>query len=244
MPNSIEVINLSKSYKNKQAVNNINFKVEEDQIIGLLGPNGCGKTTTIAMILGLLKPSSGKVLVNEKNIEDHRISLLHKMNFISPYVELPKKLTVKQNLIVYGKLYSVKKIEERIEYLSDKLRLNNFINSITGELSSGQKNRVSLAKSLINDPKVLLLDEPSASLDPETGDFVRTFLEEYKKEQKISILLASHNMNEVERLCSSILMMKSGTIIDQGSPEELIKKHGRKNLEEVFLKLVRDKNEY
>ena len=244
MPNSIEVINLSKSYKNKQAVNNINFKVEEDQIIGLLGPNGCGKTTTIAMILGLLKPSSGKVLVNEKNIEDHRISLLHKMNFISPYVELPKKLTVKQNLIVYGKLYSVKKIEERIEYLSDKLRLNNFINSITGELSSGQKNRVSLAKSLINDPKVLLLDEPSASLDPETGDFVRTFLEEYKKEQKISILLASHNMNEVERLCSSILMMKNGTIIDQGSPEELIKKHGRKNLEEVFLKLVRDKNEY
>jgi ABC-2 type transport system ATP-binding protein len=244
MPNSIEVINLSKSYKNKQAVNNINFKVEKDQIIGLLGPNGCGKTTTIAMILGLLKPSSGKVLVNEKNIEDHRISLLHKMNFISPYVELPKKLTVKQNLIVYGKLYSVKKIEERIEYLSDKLRLNNFINSITGELSSGQKNRVSLAKSLINDPKVLLLDEPSASLDPETGDFVRTFLEEYKKEQKISILLASHNMNEVERLCSSILMMKNGTIIDQGSPEELIKKHGRKNLEEVFLKLVRDKNEY
>jgi ABC-2 type transport system ATP-binding protein len=244
MPNSIEVINLSKSYKNKKAVNNINFEVEDNQIIGLLGPNGCGKTTTIAMILGLLKPSSGKVLINKKNIENHRISLLHKMNFISPYIELPKKLTVKQNLIVYGKLYSVEKIQERIEYLSHKLRLNDFINSITGELSSGQKNRVSLAKSLINDPKVLLLDEPSASLDPETGDFVRTFLEEYKKEKKISILLASHNMSEVKRLCSSILMMKNGTIIDQGSPEELIKKHGRKNLEEVFLKLVRNKYEY
>ena len=244
MPNSIEVINLSKSYKNKKAVNNINFEVKDNQIIGLLGPNGCGKTTTIAMILGLLKPSSGKVLINKKNIENHRISLLHKMNFISPYIELPKKLTVKQNLIVYGKLYSVEKIQERIEYLSHKLRLNDFINSITGELSSGQKNRVSLAKSLINDPKVLLLDEPSASLDPETGDFVRTFLEEYKKEKKISILLASHNMSEVKRLCSSILMMKNGTIIDQGSPEELIKKHGRKNLEEVFLKLVRNKYEY
>jgi ABC-2 type transport system ATP-binding protein len=243
MYNSIEVINLSKSYKNKKAVDNINFKVEEDQIIGLLGPNGCGKTTTIAMILGLLKPSAGKVLINNKNIEDHRISLLHKMNFISPYIELPKKLTVKQNLIVYGKLYSVKNLSDRIEYLTDKLRLDKFLNNITGELSSGQKNRVSLAKSLINDPTVLLLDEPTASLDPETGDFVRTFLKEYKKERKISILLASHNMDEVQRLCSSILMLKNGAIIDRGSPEELINKHGRKNLEEVFLKLVRDKNE-
>jgi len=244
MPNSIEVINLSKSYKNKLAVDNINFKVEEDEIIGLLGPNGCGKTTTIAMILGLLKPTIGKILINSKNIEDHRINLLHKMNFISPYIELPKKLTVKQNLIVYGKLYSVKNLSERIEYLSDKLRLNKFLDNITGELSSGQKNRVSLAKSLINDPTILLLDEPTASLDPETGDFVRTFLEAYKDEKKISILLASHNMNEVKRLCSSILMMKNGTIIDQGKPEELIKKHGRKNLEEVFLKLARDKNEF
>jgi ABC-2 type transport system ATP-binding protein len=195
------------------------------------------------MILGLLKPSAGKVLINNKNIEDHRISLLHKMNFISPYIELPKKLTVKQNLIVYGKLYSVKNLSDRIEYLTDKLRLDKFLNNITGELSSGQKNRVSLAKSLINDPTVLLLDEPTASLDPETGDFVRTFLKEYKKERKISILLASHNMDEVQRLCSSILMLKNGAIIDRGSPEELINKHGRKNLEEVFLKLVRDKNE-
>ena len=243
MENSIEVINLSKSYGNKEAVKNINFRVNENEIIGLLGPNGCGKTTTIAMILGLLKPSNGKVLVNEKNIENNRISLLHKMNFISPYIELPKKLTVIQNLIVYGKLYSVKNLNNKIEYLANKLRLEDFLKKITGELSSGQKNRVSLAKALINDPSVLLLDEPTASLDPETGDFVRTFLENYKKENKISVLLASHNMSEVKRLCDSILMMKDGIIIDKGKPDELINKHGRQNLEEVFLKLARNKNE-
>ncbi len=244
MTNSIEVINLSKSYKSKKAVKNISFKINENEIVGLLGPNGCGKTTTIAMILGLLKPSSGKVLINGMNIEDHRISLLHKMNFISPYIELPKKLTVKQNLIVYGKLYSVKNLNERIDYLANKLRLKEFLNNITGELSSGQKNRVSLAKALVNDPTVLLLDEPTASLDPETGDFVRTFLENYKKEKKISVLLASHNMNEVKRLCNSILMMRDGIIIDSGTPDQLLKKHGRENLEEVFLQLVRNKDEF
>ena len=161
------------------------------------------------------------------------------MNFISPYVELPKKLKVKQNLIVYGKLYNVKNLNERIDYLANKLRLNELLNKVTGELSSGQKNRVSLAKALINDPSVLLLDEPTASLDPETGDFVRTFLENYKKEKKISVLLASHNMDEVKRLCSSVLMMKDGIIVDKGIPNELIKKYGRKNLEEVFLEIVR-----
>ena len=244
MTNSIEVINLSKSYKLKKAVKNISFKIDENQIVGLLGPNGCGKTTTIAMILGLLKPSSGQVLINGMNIENHRISLLHKMNFISPYIELPKKLTVKQNLIVYGKLYSVKNLNNRIEFLTSKLRLHELLNRITGELSSGQKNRVSLAKALINDPTILLLDEPTASLDPETGDFIRTFLENYKQEKKISILLASHNMSEVKRLCDSVLMMKEGIIIDNGTPNQLIKKHGRGNLEEVFLKLVRNKNEF
>ena len=243
MENSVEVTNLSKSYGLKEAVKNINFEIKENQIIGLLGPNGCGKTTTIAMILGLLKPSNGEVLINGLKIENNRIALLHKMNFISPYIELPKKLSVKQNLIVYGKLYSVKDLNNRIEDLANKLRLEGFLNKITGELSSGQKNRVSLAKALINDPTVLLLDEPTASLDPETGDFIRTFLENYKKEKKISVLLASHNMNEVKRLCDSILMMKDGVIIDEGKPEELIKKHGRQNLEEVFLKLVRNKNE-
>jgi len=244
MSNSIEVINLSKSYKLKKAVKNINFKINEDEIVGLLGPNGCGKTTTIAMILGLLKPSGGQVLINGMDIENHRISLLHKMNFISPYIELPKKLTVKQNLIVYGKLYSVQNLNEKIDSLSNKLRLDEILNSITGELSSGQKNRVSLAKALINDPTVLLLDEPTASLDPETGDFIRTFLENYKKEKKISVLLASHNMSEVKRLCNSVLMMKNGTIIDNGTPEQLIKKHGRQNLEEVFLQLARNSNEF
>ncbi|MDC1497168.1 ABC transporter ATP-binding protein [Pelagibacteraceae bacterium] len=244
MQNSIEVINLSKSYKSKQAVNNINFKINENEIVGLLGPNGCGKTTTIGMILGLLKPTSGQVLINGVDIEKNKISLLHKMNFISPYIELPKKLTVKQNLTVYGKLYNINNLNDRINYLSNKLRLNNLLDKITGELSSGQKNRTSLAKALINEPTVLLLDEPTASLDPETGDFVRTFLENYKKEKKISVLLASHNMDEVKRLCGSVLMMKDGDIIDSGTPDDLIKKHGRKNLEEVFLELVRTKNEF
>ena len=244
MQNSIEVINLSKSYKSKQAVNNINFKINENEIVGLLGPNGCGKTTTIGMILGLLKPTSGQVLINGIDIEKNKISLLHKMNFISPYIELPKKLTVKQNLTVYGKLYNINNLNERIDYLSNKLRLNNLLDKVTGELSSGQKNRASLAKALINEPTVLLLDEPTASLDPETGDFIRTFLENYKKEKKIAVLLASHNMDEVKRLCGSVLMMNDGNIIDRGTPDDLIKKHGRKNLEEVFLELVRTKNEF
>ena len=243
MQNSVEVINLSKVYGNKDAVKNINFIIKENEIIGLLGPNGCGKTTTIGMLLGLLKPSSGQIFINGMKIEKNRINILQKINFISPYIELPKKLTVKQNLIVYGKLYSVLNLEKRIEYLANKLRLENLLHKITGELSSGQKNRVSLAKALINDPGVLFLDEPTASLDPEIGDFVRTFLENYKKENKISILLASHNMEEVTRLCASILMMKDGVIIDEGKPKELIAKHGRKNLEEVFLKLTRGKNE-
>ena len=239
----IEVINLSKSYQSNEAVKNISFEVGDNEIIGLLGPNGCGKTTTIAMILGLLKPTKGKILIDKKDIENYRIELLRKMNFISPYIELPKKLTVKQNLIVYGKLYNIQNIEKRIDYLSSSLKLNKFINSLTGELSSGQKNRVSLAKSLINNPSVLLLDEPTASLDPETGNFIRSFLEDYIKQKKISILLASHNMEEVKRLCTSVMMMKNGKIIDRGAPENLIEKHGRKNLEEVFLKLAKVENE-
>ncbi len=240
----VEVKNLKKNYSSKEAVKNISFNIKENEILGLLGPNGSGKTTTIGMLLGLLKPTNGEIIIDGKKIENNRIEILKKINFISPYVELPKKLTVKQNLIVYGKLYSVSDIKSRIEYLSEKLRLNDLLNKITGELSSGQKNRVSLAKALINKPKVLLLDEPTASLDPEIGDFVRTFLEDYKKEKKISILLASHNMSEVTRLCKSTLMMKDGIIIDSGSPNELISKHGRQNLEEVFLKLTREKNEF
>ncbi len=241
MKKPLEVIGLSKTYNIKEAVKDVSFKVDQNEIIGILGPNGCGKTTTIGMILGLLKPSKGKVLINGTEIESQRVDLLNKLNFISPYVELPKKLTVRQNLEVYGRLYDINKLKEKINYLSEKLRLYEFIDKLTGELSSGQKNRVSLAKSIINDPKVLLLDEPTASLDPETGDFIRSFLEEYQKENKTSILLASHNMAEVERLCSSVLMMNKGLIIDEGKPKDLIKKHGRRNMEEVFLKLTRDK---
>ena len=244
MKNLVEVKNLKKDYGLKNAVKDISFEIKENEILGLLGPNGCGKTTTIGMMLGLLKPTSGEILIDGKKIEESRIEILKKINFISPYIELPKKLTVRQNLIVYGKLYNVENLNQRVEYLIEKLRLSDLLNRITGELSSGQKNRIGLAKALINDPIVLLLDEPTASLDPEIGDYVRTFLEDYKKEKKISILLASHNMNEVTRLCRSILMMKEGVIIDKGNPEELIKKHGRQNLEEVFLKLSRSNNEY
>ena len=244
MKKPLEVIELSKTYNIKEAVKDVSFDVNQNEIIGILGPNGCGKTTTIGMILGLLKPSSGKVLINGVEIEKQRVDLLNQLNFISPYIELPKKLTVRQNLEVYGRLYDVNKLRAKIDYLSEKLRLCEFLDKSTGELSSGQKNRVSLAKSIINDPKVLLLDEPTASLDPETGDFVRSFLEEYQEENKTSILLASHNMAEVERLCSSVLMMNKGSIIDEGKPEELIKKHGRRNMEEVFLKLTREKYEF
>ena len=239
----VNVNNLSKNFSSFEAVKEINFSINESEILGLLGPNGCGKTTTIGMMLGLLKPTSGEVIINGLNVEKNRINLLKKMNFISPYIELPKKLTVKENLMVYGKLYSVNGINNRIDYLTETLRLSEFINKKTGELSSGQKNRVSLAKAVVNDPDILLLDEPTASLDPETGDFVRTFIEKISSEKKMSILLASHNMDEVKRLCKSILMMKDGKIIDRGTPSEIINKHGKKNLEEVFLKLNRTKNE-
>ena len=240
---AIEIINLRKNYKNAMAVKNINFKINKGKTIGLLGPNGCGKTTTIGMILGLIKPTSGSVLINGKNIERYRTSLLEKMNFISPYIELPKKLTIEENLTVYGKLYGVKNLKDKILELMEKLNLIEFKKRKTGELSSGQKNRVSLAKALINNPEILLLDEPTASLDPDVGDYVRGVIENFAFENNSTILLASHNMNEVERLCDEVMMMKNGEIIDQGKSDELISRHGRKNLEEVFLKIARDKNE-
>ena len=239
---SIKIKNLYKNYKRFEAVKNLNFEIKKGSITGLLGPNGCGKTTTIGMILGLIRPTRGEVLINNKDIEieKNRISVLEKMNFISPYVELPKKLSVKENLIVYGKMYEVKNLQNRINTLSNDLNLEDFLNKKTGELSSGQKNRVSLAKSLINNPEILLLDEPTASLDPDTGDYVRSYIENYAKKNNTTILLASHNMSEVERLCENIMMMKQGKIIDEGTCEELIFKHGRVNLEETFLKLVRE----
>ena len=240
----IEVKNLIKKFSSSLAVNNISFIVEKNKTVGLLGPNGCGKTTSIGMMLGLIKPTSGDVLINEKNINNvNNHELLSKINFASPYIELPKKLTVKQNLEIYARLYGVKKIEERIVEISEDLNLNLFLNKKTGELSSGQKNRVSLAKSLINKPKLLFLDEPTASLDPYIGDFIRNYIENYKIKNEITILLASHNMNEVERLCDSVIMMKSGSIVGKGTCQELIKKHGRNNLEDTFLKIARSKHE-
>jgi len=239
---SIEIKNLSKHYNNIEAVKNINFKINKGSIVGLLGPNGCGKTTTIGMMLGLIKPSSGAVFINDQNIESekNRTKILEKMNFISPYVELPKKLTVEENLKVYGKMYGVNNLQDRISDLMKQLNLSEFKKRKTGELSSGQKNRVSLAKALINDPEILLLDEPTASLDPDVGDYIRTYLEGFASKKGATILLASHNMNEVERLCNEVMMMKNGNIIDKGTCSSLINKHGRKNLEETFLKIVRE----
>ena len=238
--NTIEINNLSKQFKNTLAVKNISFKIDKGTIIGLLGPNGCGKSTTIGMMLGLIKPTSGTVVINGQNIENNRTNLLEKMNFISPYIELPKKLTVEENLKVYGRLYGVKNLESKISELMEKLNLTQFKKRKTGELSSGQKNRVSLAKALVNDPEILLLDEPTASLDPDVSDYIRTFIEDFASKKGTTILLASHNMNEVERLCHEVMMMKNGEIIDKGKSSDLINKHGRKNLEEVFLKIARE----
>ena len=240
----LEVKNLVKKFKSTIAVNNINLKIEKNNTLGLLGPNGCGKTTSIGMMLGLITPTSGEIFIDGVKLNsENRINLLSLMNFASPYVELPKKLTVKQNLEVYARLYGVNNKNERIEELVEDLNLSKFLNKNTGELSSGQKNRVSLAKSLINKPKLLFLDEPTASLDPDVGDFVREYLEKYKNKNELTMLLASHNMKEVERLCSKIIMMKQGKIVDEGTCEELINKHGRKNLEDTFLKIARSNSE-
>ena len=240
----LEVKNLVKKFKSNIAVNNISLQIEKNNTLGLLGPNGCGKTTSIGMMLGLITPTSGEIFIDGIKLNSqNRINLLSLMNFASPYVELPKKLTVRQNLEVYARLYGVINKVERIEELVEDLNLSKFLDKNTGELSSGQKNRVSLAKSLINKPKLLFLDEPTASLDPDVGDFVREYLEKYKNKNELTMLLASHNMKEVERLCSKIIMMKQGKIVDEGTCEELINKHGRKNLEDTFLKIARGNNE-
>ena len=233
---------LTKKFKSIVAVNELSLEIQKNKTIGILGPNGCGKTTTIGMILGLINPTSGSVEIDDQDINKiNRSEILKKINFASPYIELPKKLTVMENLVVYSKLYDIPKKEQRIEELVTDLNLTKILFKKNGELSSGQKNRVALAKSLINKPKLLLLDEPTASLDPDVGDYVRTYIETYKKNNEITLILASHNMIEVERLCEEVIMMREGNIVDRGSCQDLIKKHGRKNLEETFLKIVRDK---
>ena len=241
----LKVQNLVKKFNSIIAVNDISFEIEKNTTLGLLGPNGCGKTTSIGMMLGLITPTSGEIYINDTFLEPkNRIELLSFMNFASPYIELPKKLTVKQNLEVYARLYGVVEIDKRVDEMVEDLNIKSFLYKKTGELSSGQKNRVSLAKSLINKPKLLFLDEPTASLDPDVGDFVREYIEKYKKDNELTILLASHNMKEVERLCNKIIMMKQGEIVDSGTCDQLIKKHGRQNLEDTFLKIARSNYEH
>jgi ABC-2 type transport system ATP-binding protein len=238
---AIEVRNVTKRFKETLAVDRIDFRVERGVTAALLGGNGAGKTTTLSMLLGLLLPSEGTIRVFGEDMLKHRHRVLPRMNFSSPYVDLPHRLTVRQNLVIYGRLYSLVRLKERIAELARDLQLDAFLDRQTGSLSAGQKTRVALAKALLNQPELLLLDEPTASLDPDTGDWVRSYLEAYRDRTGAAILLASHNMSEVERLCSQVLMLRQGRIVDRGSPAELIERHGRRNLEEVFLDIARER---
>jgi ABC-2 type transport system ATP-binding protein len=234
---------LVKIYKGGTAVDGVSFSLPQGSITGLLGGNGAGKTTTIAMIMGLVMPTSGQVSVLGVDMARARHRVLHRMNFESPYVDMPMRLTVRQNLRVFGNLYGVTNVEERTCDLAEQLDLNEFLDRPTGKLSAGQKTRVSLAKSLLNRPEVLLLDEPTASLDPDTADWVRTHLENYRRARGATILLASHNMSEVERLCERVIMMKRGKIEDDDTPQRLLERYGRETLEDVFLDIARGRGE-
>jgi ABC-2 type transport system ATP-binding protein len=235
----IRVDNLIKRYGKTVAVAGLDFAVEAGITAALLGGNGAGKTTTLSMLLGLLLPSSGTIHIFGEDVRRHRYRVLPRMNFSSPYVDLPHRLTVQQNLQIYARLYGVPRRKDVIARLAVDLQIETLLDRPAGKLSSGQKTRVALAKALLNDPELLLLDEPTASLDPDTGDWVRGYLENYQARTGATILLASHNMAEVERLCSQVLMMKSGSIVDRGSPDELVDRYGRTNLEEVFLQIAR-----
>jgi ABC-2 type transport system ATP-binding protein len=236
---AIRTENLTKTFEEVTAVNSISMEIKAGTITALLGGNGAGKTTTIAMLLGLLLPTSGKIEVLGEDMVKSRHRVLGRMNFGSPYVDLPKRLTVRENLRVFAGLYGLRQARTRIDELSTALALEEFIDRPTGQLSSGQRTRVALAKALINAPTLLLLDEPTASLDPDTGDWIRSYLEEYASETGATIVLASHNMNEVNRLCSDVLMMKQGQIVDRGTPAGLVEKYGRETLEQVFLHIAR-----
>jgi ABC-2 type transport system ATP-binding protein len=243
IPPAIEATKLLKRYGDAVAVDAISFGIETGSIIGLLGGNGAGKTTTIGMIMGLIAPSGGNVKVFGADMAKERYRSLHRMNFESPYVDLPHRLTVRENLKVFGLLYGIDNVSERIAQLASDLDLTEFVDRAAGKLSAGQKTRVALAKALINEPDLLVLDEPTASLDPDTADWIRGHLERYRKERNATILLASHNMYEVERLCDRVIMMKRGEIVDDGAPDELISRYGRQNLEEVFLDIARARRE-
>jgi ABC-2 type transport system ATP-binding protein len=238
---AIEVKDLVKTYKAVTAVAGISFTIPAGSVTGILGGNGAGKTTTIGMILGLVLPSSGSIKVLGHDIITERHRVLHRMNFESPYVALPHRLTVRQNLRVFGRLYGVGEVERRIEELADELNLREFIDREAGKLSAGQKTRVALAKALVNRPEVLLLDEPTASLDPDTADWARTRIEEFRAARGGTILLASHNMSEVERMCDDVIMLKAGVIVDRGAPEALLSRYGRDTLEDVFLDIARNR---
>jgi len=235
----IVVDNLVKRYGATVAVDGIGFTVERGTTAALLGGNGAGKTTTLSILLGLLLPSEGSVRILGENMLRHRYRVLPRINFSSPYADLPHRLTVRQNLLVFARLYGLSSRRERIARLAEDLQITRFLDRAAGKLSSGQKTRVALAKALLNEPEVLLLDEPTASLDPDTGDWIRSYLEDYQARTGATLLLASHNMAEVERLCAQVMMMKSGLIVDRGSPAELIDRYGRTNLEEVFLHIAR-----
>jgi ABC-2 type transport system ATP-binding protein len=240
---AIEVERLVKIYKKDPAVDGVSFAIAPGSITGLLGGNGAGKTTTIAMIMGLIAPTSGRVTVLGADMLRQRYQVLHRMNFESPYIEMPMRLTVRQNLTVFGMLYGVSGLAERIAELGEALDLTDLLDRPAGKLSAGQKTRVSLAKSLINAPELLLLDEPTASLDPDTADWVRARLERYRRDRDATILLASHNMAEVERLCERVIIMKQGHIEDDDTPSRLLARYGRRTLEEVFLDVARGRGE-
>ncbi|MGD0642981.1 MAG: ABC transporter ATP-binding protein [Roseiarcus sp.] len=239
VPAAIEARELAKRFGATVAVDSISFAIAVGSVTGLLGGNGAGKTTTIGMIMGLITPTSGSVSVLGVDMAIDRYRVLGRMNFESPYVDMPHRLTVRQNLSVFGRLYGVENLKRRIDELAESLALAAFLDRPAGSLSAGQKTRVALAKALINEPDVLLLDEPTASLDPDTADWVRSRLEDYRRRRGASILLASHNMGEVERLCERVIMLKAGRIVDDGSPKELIARYGRDNLEQVFLDVAR-----
>ena len=236
---AIRVEGLTKRFDDVIAVDGISFEVARGGVTGLLGANGAGKTTTISMLLGLLLPSAGRIEVLGEDMVRNRYRVLPRINFGSPYVDLPKRLTVREVLTVFAMLYGLDDVGGRIDGLARELSLAEFVDRPTGQLSSGQRTRVALAKALVNEPELLLLDEPTASLDPDTADWVRGYLMDYAARTGATVLLASHNMLEVERMCGHVMIMKRGRIVDRGAPERLIARHGRRTLEEVFLDIAR-----
>ncbi len=236
--NKIVVRNLSKVFNNTFAINKISFSLKENNTLGILGPNGSGKSTTIGILLGLIKQTSGKISINNTNINDkNRLKFLNIMNFASPYTELPKRLTVMQNLNIYARLYDIKNIKKRLDEIYEYFELYDLLKKRTGELSSGQKTKVSLAKALINKPQILLLDEPTASLDPIVSEYLRSFIFEYKKKHNVSILFSTHNMQEAQRLCDEIMILKKGSIIEQGEINYILNKYKKKKLEDVYFQI-------